>query len=90
MGQMLMENTSGLSAVNERSEKSMRDKLAWFLKDFRSMKVLVEEHPWLETMIEAILIEGGAEAKFAARKNNFRRFDKIELLEKSDGYQVSE
>ena len=59
MGTMLMENTSSLRNVKERSENGRREKLDWFFSEFQSMKLLVVEHPWFETMMEAVIV--GAE-----------------------------
>ena len=56
MGGMLMENTSGLHNTYERSEKRSREKLDWFFGQFRSMNLLKKEHPWFETMIEAVIV----------------------------------
>ena len=65
MGKMLMENSSRLHNTHERSKKGRREKLDWFFDEFRSMKLLKEEYPWVETMMEAVLI-GDEDAMEAA------------------------
>ena len=73
MGKTLMENSSRLHNTHERSKKGRREKLDWFFGEFGSMKLLKEEHPWVETMIEAALIrdDDAMKAAAAGQKKNF-------------------
>ena len=73
MGKMLMENTSGLQDVKERSKKGRREKLAWFFGEFQSMKSLRKKHPWVETMMEAITIGNDDVAADVRRKRDFAK-----------------
>ena len=50
-GKLLMENTSKLFDVKERSESSREEKLEWFFSEIESMKVLKNECPWFESLI---------------------------------------
>ena len=76
MGKMLMENSSRLHNTHERSKKGRREKLDWFFGEFRSMKLLKKEHPWVETMMEAVLI-GDEDAMKAAKGGQKKNFDKM-------------
>ena len=76
MGKMLMEKSSRLHNTHERSKKGRREKLDWFFGEFRSMKLLKKEHPWVETMMEAVLI-GDEDAMKAAKGGQKKNFDKM-------------
>ena len=76
MGKMLMENSSRLRNTHERGKKGRREKLDWFFDEFRSMKLLKEEHSWVETMMEAVLI-GDEDAMEAAAGGQKKDFDKM-------------
>ena len=73
MGKMLMENSSRLHNIHERSKKGRREKLDWFFGEFRSLKLLKEEHPWVETMMKAVLI-GDEDAMEAATGGQTKYF----------------
>ena len=76
MGKMLMENSSRLHNTHERSKKGRREKLDWFFDEFRSMKSLKGEYPWVETMMEAVLI-GDEDTMEAAAGGEKKNFDKM-------------
>ena len=76
MGKMLMENSRRLHNTYERSKKGRREKLDWFFGEFRSMKLLKEELPWVETMMEEVLI-GDEDAMEAAAGGQKKYFDKM-------------
>ena len=76
MGRMLMENSSRLYNTQERSKKGKREKLDWFFDEFRSMKSLKEDHPWVELMMEAVLI-GDEDTTKAAKGGKKKNFDKM-------------
>ena len=73
MGKMLTENTSKLRNVSERSEKARRKKLDWFFGEFKSMKSLRKEHPWFETMLEAVILSN----KHTGAGGKIRYIDKM-------------
>ena len=87
MGKMLMENTSKLFDVKERSEKNRREKFEWFFSEFQSMKVLKTECPWFESLMEAIIVDS-KETRKKSKSNNNDDFDKLALLNRSDGYTL--
>ena len=77
MGKMLTENASSLHNTKERSERGRRVKLEWFFGEFRSMKLLKKEHPWFETMMEAITIGNGDQVKTTATSGNKKIVNKM-------------
>ena len=88
MAMMLMDNTDGLRNVKERREKSRRKRFENFFEKFHAMGTLRSEHPWFETMIEAVIVEKNGGGKgWGVIKNvvNKERFDRLFLLEKGDG-----
>ena len=76
MGKMLMENSSRMHNTHERSKKGRREKLDWFFGEFRSMESLKEDHLWVETMLEAVVI-GDEDAMKAAKGGKTKNFDKM-------------
>jgi len=49
------------------------------------MQVLKEEHPWFESLMEAIIIDSKETKKKSKNNNNF---DKPSLLYRADGYRL--
>ena len=84
---MLMENTSKLFDVKERSEKSRRARFEWFFSEFQSMKVMKTECPWFESLMEEIIIDS-KETRKKSNSNNNSNFDKLSLLNRSGGYTI--
>jgi len=51
------------------------------------MKALETEYPWFESLMEAIIIDS-KEARKKSNSNNNNNFDKLSLLNRSDGYAI--
>jgi len=88
MGKLLMENTSGLFHVKDRSAKSRKERLEWFCADFHSMKTLKEEHCWFESLMEVVIVGVSDDNPSNDGNHSTGRLDKLSMLQKSDGYVI--
>ena len=51
------------------------------------MKVLKVEHPWFESLMEAIIIDS-KETRKKSKNNNHNKFNKLAYLDQQDGYTI--
>ena len=51
------------------------------------MKTLKTEYPWFESLMEAIIVDS-KETRKKSNSNNIDNFDKLSLLNQSDGYTI--